>query len=149
VKRLLHSFRHAFRGLATAFRTQPNLRLHCLAATAALALGAFLHISPGEWIALTFAIALVLSAELFNTALEFLADRITTDQDPLIGKAKDISAAAVLLLALAAALTGALIFLPKLLPKLIPVLTTFSPYPGGRRFVVAAPSPTSPPLSFS
>jgi diacylglycerol kinase len=114
VKRLLHSFRHAFRGLATAFKTQPNLRLHCLAAAAALALGAALHISPGEWIALTFAIALVLAAELFNTALEFLADRISTDHDPLIGKAKDLSAAAVLLLSLAAALTGLIIFLPHL-----------------------------------
>jgi diacylglycerol kinase (ATP) len=124
VKRLAHSFRHAFRGLATAFRTQPNLRLHLLAAALATGLGFYLKISPAEWIALTFAIALVLAAELFNTALEFLADRITTDHDPLIGKAKDLSAAAVLLLALSAALTGALIFLPKLIPKLIPVLTT-------------------------
>jgi diacylglycerol kinase len=120
VKRLFHSFRHAFRGLSVAYKTQPNFRLHLLATVVALALGVFIRISLGEWAALIIVIALVLGAELFNTALEFLADRITTDQDPLIGKAKDISAAAVLVLALAAALTGALIFLP----KLIPVLTT-------------------------
>ncbi|MEM8953744.1 MAG: diacylglycerol kinase family protein [Verrucomicrobiota bacterium] len=111
--RLTNSFRHAFRGLATAFRTQPNFRLHILATTFALAFGLLLRIYPGEWAALIIVIALVLGAECFNTALEFLADRVTTDHDPLIGKAKDLSAAAVLIFSIAAATTVALIFLPK------------------------------------
>ncbi|MEM7144079.1 MAG: diacylglycerol kinase family protein [Verrucomicrobiota bacterium] len=116
--KLLHSFRHAFRGLAIAFRTQLNFRIHCLTAAATLALGLFFSISPAEWIALSLAIALVLAAELFNTALEHLADRITTDHDPLIGKAKDLSAAAVLIFSLAAATTGLIIFLPRVLSLL-------------------------------
>ncbi len=115
MNRLVQSFRHAFRGLATAFRTQPNLRIHLLAAALAIALGFFLHISPGEWLALTLAIAFVIAAELFNTALEFLADRITSVHDPLIGKAKDLAAAAVLVTTFAAAAVAAIIFLPRLL----------------------------------
>ena len=114
MKRLFHSFRHAFRGLTTAYKTQPNFRLHLLATAIALAFGLFLRISPGEWAALSIVMALVLAAECFNSALEFLADRITTEHDPLIGNAKDLAAAAVLILSLAAAITGTLIFLPKL-----------------------------------
>lgn len=120
MNRLIHSFRHAFRGLATAFSTQPNLRIHLLAGALAITLGFLLKIAPGEWLALILAIALVTAAELFNTALEFLADRLTSVHDPLIGKAKDLAAAAVLVTAVAAAAVAAIIFLPRLLRLLFP-----------------------------
>jgi diacylglycerol kinase len=58
---------------------------------------------------------LVWAAELFNTAIEKLADTVSKDFHPSIKFVKDVSAAAVLLSALAAFITGAIIFLPKLL----------------------------------
>jgi diacylglycerol kinase len=60
-------------------------------------------------------IALVLALEAVNSAIEYLADKISPEQDPLIGKAKDIAAGAVLIAAIGAAIIGSLIFIPKLI----------------------------------
>jgi diacylglycerol kinase len=56
--------------------------------------------------------ALVWVAEAFNTALEFLADEISLEHRDRIGRAKDLGSAAVLVAALAAAVIGALVFVP-------------------------------------
>lgn len=114
IRRRINSFRFAFQGLADLFRTQPNARIHLLLALAAVCAGLWLSISRAEWIALGLCIALVLALEAVNTALEYLTDLVSPAQHPLAGKAKDAAAAAVLLAAAGAALTGGLIFLPKL-----------------------------------
>jgi len=46
-------------------------------------------------IELVAAVAMVLVVELLNTAIEKLADRLTTDHDPQIGRVKDMGSAAV------------------------------------------------------
>ncbi len=61
-----------------------------------------------------FAISGVLVSEALNTAIEYLADKVSPESHPLIGKAKDVGAAAVLVAAIAAALVGTIIFGPKL-----------------------------------
>ena len=68
-----------------------------------------------EWVAITFCIGLVLSAECMNTALERLADRVSLETHPLIKHAKDCGSAAVLVVALMSAVVGGLVFVPKLL----------------------------------
>lgn len=60
-------------------------------------------------------IALVITAEALNTAVEELADALHPDEHPGIGRAKDVAAAGVLVAALLAAVVGALVFAPKLL----------------------------------
>ena len=72
------------------------------------------NVTKVEAIAIALAIGFVWVAELFNTAVEKLADLISTDHRPEIKFIKDVSAAAVLLSAAAAFITGAIIFLPKL-----------------------------------
>lgn len=114
MKKRLHSFRYAFQGLGDLFRSQPNARIHATAATAAVCLGFFCQISRLEWAVVTLCIALVLSLEALNTAIEHLTDLVSPDYHPLAGKAKDVAAAAVLLAAMGAAVAGALIFLPKI-----------------------------------
>ncbi len=57
----------------------------------------------------------VLMAEGFNSAVEALADKICTTPDPLIKRAKDIAAGAVLLFVIAAVAVGLIIFIPRLL----------------------------------
>ncbi|MBQ7251310.1 MAG: diacylglycerol kinase [Kiritimatiellae bacterium] len=109
-------FRAAFAGLAQAFCTQRNLRLHAAAAAAAVALGAYLGLSRGEWIAVVLCIALVSALECANTALEAAVDLAEPSRHPLAKRAKDCAAAAVLLAAFGAAAVGAIVFLPKLLP---------------------------------
>ncbi len=114
----LASFRYALRGLAELLRHQHNTRIHLLATGLALGLAAWLQLARGDWVALLLAIALVWIAEALNTALEYLADAAVPEQHPLIAKAKDVAAAAVLIAALVAALIGLIVFLPALFPSL-------------------------------
>jgi diacylglycerol kinase len=58
-------------------------------------------------------VAIVLTAELFNTAVEWLAKAVTRTEDPHIEAALDIASGAVLLAAAGAAIVGLLIFLPR------------------------------------
>lgn len=112
IKRFLKSFAYAWQGLEYTFKTQANFKFHSFAALAAIALGFWFQISKTECFALIFCIALVLFAELINTALETLVDLVSPEINPLAKIVKDVAAAAVLVLAFAALLIGALIFIP-------------------------------------
>ncbi|MCW5924519.1 MAG: diacylglycerol kinase family protein [Saprospiraceae bacterium] len=112
------SFRFALMGLADLWRSQPNARIHVFAAVVVTLAGFFFKISALEWVAVVLCIAVVVAAEAMNTALEYLTDLVSPDFHPLAGKAKDASAAAVLVLAVGAAIVGGLIFFPKIWPYL-------------------------------
>lgn len=88
--------RHALRGLAAAWREQPNLRIETAVGLVALALAAGLGVSA---VPVLLSCALVLSAELLNTAIEAVVDLTSPDPHPLAGRAKDVSAGAVLVAA--------------------------------------------------
>ena len=106
------SFACAARGIALLLRTQMNVRIHLLATILAVAAGFAFRIARGEWALLAIAIAIVWIAEAANTAIEFLADRITRERDETIRRAKDIAAGAVLLATITAAVIGILILGP-------------------------------------
>ena len=110
----LESFRHALDGIGATARGR-NFRVQLAAGAAAVALGAFLRISAGEWIAVALCIGLVLGGECANTALEAAVDLASPGQHPLAKRAKDAAAGAVLLFSLAAAVIGAVVFLPRFL----------------------------------
>jgi diacylglycerol kinase len=110
----IKSFTYAFKGLVDLFSNHPNAQVHLAVLLAATVLGVTLDISRMEWIILLLCFASVISMEAMNSAVEYLADRISREQDPLIGKAKDIAAAAVLWSSIGTFIIGLLIFLPKL-----------------------------------
>ena len=112
-KNRLLSFKYAFAGLKDLFKTQPNAVIHSIVAVIVIAAGFFFSISIIEWALVALAIAMVLSAEAFNTALEYLTDLVSPQQNPLAGKTKDAAAAGVLIAAIGAATLGLIIFLPK------------------------------------
>jgi diacylglycerol kinase len=112
MRRRLRSFGYAFLGLRTAFATQPNFRIHCAAATAALALNVTFSVSRVEWALVVLAIAAVMAAECLNSGLEMLGDAVTRERHELVGKAKDLGAAATLLCALGALAVGLIVYLP-------------------------------------
>jgi diacylglycerol kinase (ATP) len=112
------SFGYAFRGVVTLLATQHNAWIHAAATVVAVALGVVLGVSRLEWALLVFAIALVWTAEGLNTALEWLCDVAAPEYDPLVEKAKDVAAAAVLFAAIGSALIGLLVFGPRLLALL-------------------------------
>jgi len=111
---VLRSFGPAVAGLLWAFKTQRNLQVHVIAALLAVIFGLWLKIAAWEWCVVLLAAGMVLTAELLNTALEVLADRVTERREEAIRRVKDAAAAAVLVSALAALCVGLLIFLPKL-----------------------------------
>jgi diacylglycerol kinase (ATP) len=114
-RRIVRSFGYAFDGLGTIVRTQPNFWVHVGAAVAALTLGLVLHLSPVELALLVMSIGLVLVVESVNTAIETVCDLVSPGHHPLIKRAKDISAASVLIAAAAAVVLAVLLFGPHLL----------------------------------
>jgi len=112
------SFKYAFRGIAYMFKTQHNSWIQSGFAILAIFLGFYLHISLTEWFFILFAIGLVFMAELLNTALETLVDLVSPEKNEKAGRIKDLAAGGVLMIALAALITGIIIFLPKLFPSI-------------------------------
>lgn len=113
--RRLESFSHAVSGLWFLLRTQPNARIHLLATVVVVAMGWVFRITVLEWVGVILVIVAVWTVEAMNTALELLADVSSPEYHPLIGRAKDVAAAAVLISALGAAVVGLLIFGPRAL----------------------------------
>ncbi|HEY4871380.1 MAG TPA: diacylglycerol kinase family protein [Candidatus Dormibacteraeota bacterium] len=110
LRRTIYSFRHAGRGFAWALTTQANLRVHLIAAVVALIGALLLRFSAIEFVGLVLCFAVVIAAELFNTAFEVLIDYAWPEHHPMIGRAKDVAAAAVLMAAAGAAVVGILLF---------------------------------------
>ena len=110
----LKSFGYAFKGIADLFATQAHARIHAVALVAVVLLGAVLHLSANEWCLVILCIGAVLAAESFNTAIEYIVDLVSPNYHPLAGKAKDVAAAGVLLIAIAVAIVGVVLFLPKI-----------------------------------
>jgi diacylglycerol kinase (ATP) len=115
VKARLRSFRYAFDGLNSFFAMQHNAIIHLLMTILVFAGAVFFRVTRGEAVALVLSVGLVWSAELFNTAIEKLCDMLSKEYHPAIKFIKDVSAAAVLVSAIAAFVTGAIVFFPKLL----------------------------------
>lgn len=109
------SFRHAFRGIFTALRSEPNARTHLAATAAVIAAACYFRCSPGEWAVLAIATGSVWTAELLNTAIEKSMDLLHPDHHPLVKNIKDMAAGAVLIAAIAAVVAAGCIFLPKML----------------------------------
>ena len=90
------------------------MKLHIIAMVGALSLGWWLEISRDEWMLLFLTIALVLIAEMFNTAIEAVVDLVSPAYHPLAKIAKDVAAGAVVLAALTALAIGYLLFFSRL-----------------------------------
>ena len=106
----MRSFHHAFEGIIYATRTQPNMRVHFVIAALVLLATLILRLERYYVIATVVLVALVLSLELVNTAIESIVDLLTVAHHPLAKIAKDAAAGAVLIAAVGAALAGYSIF---------------------------------------
>ena len=104
----------AFQGVRSLLGREHNAWLHLGAAVAAGGMGWWLRISRVDWCLVIFAVGSVLAAEAFNTAIESLADAVAPERHPLVGRAKDLAAAGVLLTSAGAAGVGLLVYGPPL-----------------------------------
>lgn len=118
LRSLVRSFTYAFRGIGRTFRDERNMKIHGCAAVLVVIFGIWLKISYMEWLVCLGLIGLVMALECLNTAVEHTVDLVTEERRPLAEKAKDAAAGAVLCAAIAAAVIGCIIFLPKILAML-------------------------------
>ena len=108
---LPESFYYAFRGIYYSL-FERNVRIHYLLAIIAIITGKIYNISDFGWCLVIIFIALIISMEMINTAIEILVDIISPKWSKDAGKIKDLAAGAVLVLALAAVLVAYIIFVP-------------------------------------
>ncbi|MBN1998938.1 diacylglycerol kinase family protein [candidate division KSB1 bacterium] len=112
------SFTYAGKGFFTMLISQHNAWIHALSTVLVIFVGIIWGISRLEWCWIILAIMAVWTAEALNTALEFLADAITPQYHPLVEKAKDVAAGAVLISAIGSVVIAALVLGPHLLEKI-------------------------------
>ncbi len=111
MKKQLKSFKSAFCGIARAVCTEAHLRFHIVAALYVLVFSAFYSFTAAQTAVLIVLIALIIAAELVNTAIENVCDLVTKEQNPYIKNAKDMAAGAVLALSAGAAVIACVFFL--------------------------------------
>ncbi|TFD92528.1 diacylglycerol kinase family protein [Jeotgalibacillus sp. R-1-5s-1] len=114
VRKLIRSFRYAASGVKDVFLNEQNFKIHTVAGLAMIVLAFILKLNGTEWLILLLFIGGVLALELMNTAIERTVDLVTEELHPLAKKAKDAAAASVLFFAIAAAIGGLILFVPKL-----------------------------------
>lgn len=115
IRKLIQSFKFALNGLRILLCEERNAWIHFFIAFCVLAAGFILKISKFEWIIILLCIGFVFALELLNTAIENISDFVSKDYHLLIKKTKDLSAGAVLIGAITAAIIGLIIFTPKIL----------------------------------
>ena len=112
-KNRIKSFGYAFKGLAYMFKNEAHARIHLAATILVIILGFYTILTKMEWIAVIGCIGLVWMAEAFNTAIEKIMDLVSPEKDDRVGVIKDVAAGAVLIAAIAAAIIGLMVFVPK------------------------------------
>jgi diacylglycerol kinase (ATP) len=115
LKARIRSFRDAFHGIGALLIYEHNARIHLVILIMVIAAGLIFRISGSDWMAILFVAGLVFVSECFNTAIEYLSDQISGQQNENIRKAKDVAAAGVLIAALISVITGLIIFIPEIL----------------------------------
>ena len=117
-KSILDSFTHAADGIVGGMRGERNMIIHFAAMALVTVFGFLCAISEAEWLTCIVLFGLVIGMELINTAIETTVNICMPHRDPRAKLAKDTSAGAVLAVSVAAAIAGAVIFIPKLWPML-------------------------------
>ena len=118
IRKSIRSFKPAIKGILESIREGNNIKIHLVAALCAIILSIYLHISALDWCIILLCIGLVISAELCNTSIEMIVDKITSKQEEWARRTKDTAAGAVLILAALAFIVGMIIWYPYIL-KLI------------------------------
>ena len=115
MKKLLKSFKYAFDGIFTGIKEEQNMKIHIAIMILVIIFGIMLKISKMEWIICIILFGLVISMELINTAIENTVDLVTKEKNEQAKIAKYVAAGAVLVSAIASAIIGLIIFVPKIL----------------------------------
>ena len=119
MKKIRNSFKYAIAGIWTSFKTERNMKIHIFIMILVIIAGIILKINKSEWIICIILFAIVIGSELFNTSIETIVDMVMPEKNEKAKIAKDVSAGAVLVVAIGAAIIGLVIFVPRILNILI------------------------------
>jgi diacylglycerol kinase len=108
----LRSFKYSFEGIISFLRSEPNSRIHAAATVVVVVAGFYCRLSGSQWIAILVVTGMVWISEMFNTVVEKIMDHLSPEIHPRVKWIKDVASGAVLIAALVAAITGAVIFIP-------------------------------------
>ncbi len=109
-KRVAKKFLNAFRGLMVMIKEEKSLWVHLLVTVIVIIIGILSNLTLWSWIALVFSIALVISFEIINTAIEYLVDIVSFEYNVKAKKIKDVAATATLVVTICAIVVGVLVF---------------------------------------
>ncbi len=115
VKKIRNSFKYAGSGILSAFKSELNMQVHLCMMFLVIICGFSFKISLTEWRICIILFGIVIGSEIFNTAIETVVDLVMPNINDKAKKAKDLSAGAVLVIAISAAIVGLTIFIPKIL----------------------------------
>lgn len=114
-KKLINSFKYAFSGIISVFKTERNMKIHVSVMILVILCGIIFKLETWEWIVCICLFALVIGGELFNTAIEIVVDLAMPKINDKAKKSKDIAAGGVLVFAIGSAIIGLIIFIPKII----------------------------------
>jgi len=97
MEKRIQSLGWAIQGIKTVWREEISFRIECFFSVCALGLGVYVHLSYIDWVIIILSISGLLAAEIINTAIEDVCNKIEPNYDPIIGKIKDIMAGFVLI----------------------------------------------------
>lgn len=115
IKKKSIGLKYAINGLVYAFKNEINMRVHVLSTILVIVFGLIFRVSFTEWVLLFLTFGLVLSSEVFNTAVEMLLDYLAPEWHPKAGVIKDLTAGGVLVASSIALIIGAIVFIPKII----------------------------------
>lgn len=105
------TFKNSFKGIRLALKSERNIRIHFVVALLVISGAVVLKFTPIEFCILLIAIAIVIIAEMVNSAIEFTLDAIFHNRySKLVGMAKDIAAGAVMVATFISIAIGILLF---------------------------------------
>jgi len=110
----LKSIGYAFKGLMVLIKTENSIKLQLFIAIVVTIAGFYFKISSTEWLIQLVMIAIVMSTEGMNTAIEYMADFVHPEYHEKIGKIKDIGAGAVFIASIIAIIVAGIIYIPKI-----------------------------------
>lgn len=115
-----NTFKNARKGMRLTIKSERNIRIHFFISVMVLISAYCLHFSITKFCILLLTIASVISAEMFNSAIEFSLDAIFHNRySRMVGMAKDIAAGAVMFVTITAVMIGVLLFAPPLISIII------------------------------
>ena len=110
------TFKNARKGMRLTIKSERNIRIHLFFAAFVIISAYCLNFSITKFCILFLTIAAVISAEMFNSAIEFSLDAIFHNRySRMVGMAKDIAAGAVMIVTISAIMIGVLLFAPPII----------------------------------